>query len=78
MHIKHKLINLIDKLEKSIEDNTQEVWMHDLEFTVWATFADKTNYHVLNKKDQVEIIKYKGFYKELKNLKLTIYNMETQ
>ena len=78
MHIKHKLINLIDKLEKSIGENTQEVWMHDLEWTVWATFADKTEYHMHNEKHEVEIIKYKGFYKEFDDLKETIYNMETQ
>jgi len=86
MHIDHsinefvrkrkKLINLIDKLEESIGENSRSVWMHDLSDTVWATFIEPTRYHSMNDKGKVEIIEYKGWSKEFDKLKETIYNTE--
>ena len=77
IHIKHKLINLIDKLEKSIGENSQSVWMHDLSDVVWANFIDPTDYHLMDDKGEVKVVKYKGWSKEFDDLKETIYNMET-
>tara|TARA_R100000664_G_C2746141_1_gene133861 strand:- start:469 stop:705 length:237 start_codon:yes stop_codon:yes gene_type:complete len=78
MNIKHKLINLIDKLEKSIGENSRSVWMHDLSDTVYASFSEPTDYHLIDSEGKVEVVEYKGWSKEFDNLKETIYNMEAQ
>ena len=72
------LKKLIDKLEESIGENSRSVWMHDLSDTVWATFIDHTDYHSMDDKGEVEIIKYKGWSKEIDDLKEAIYNLEKE
>lgn len=71
MHIKHKLIKLVDKLEDSIDENSCDVWMHDLSDTTGTSFVHPTNY-----RHEDRTVEYDGFYKELTALKETIYNME--
>ena len=78
MHIKHKLINLIDKLEESIKENSCDVWMHDLSDTTSTSFVHPTNYHHMDSEGEVEIIEYEGVYKDFIALKEAIYNLEKE
>ncbi len=74
----NKLIKLVDKLEKSIGENSQSVWMHDLTDTVWASFSEPTDYHHMDSEGKVEIIEYDGFYKEFIELKEEIYKLNNK
>ena len=74
----NKLKKLVDKLEKSIEENYCDVWMHDLSDTVGAHFGHLTDYHHMNSEGEVEIIEYEGFYKEFIALKEEIYKLNNK
>ena len=71
-----QLKKLVDKLEKSIEENYCDVWMHDLSDTTGAHFGHLTDYHHMDSEGKVEIIEYEGFYKDFIALKEAIYNLE--
>ena len=53
-----QLKKLVDKLEKSIEENYCDVWMHDLSDTTGAHFGHLTDYHHMDSEGKVEIIEY--------------------
>ena len=73
-----QLKKLVDKLEKSIDENSCDVWMHDLSDTTGAHFGHLTNYHHMDSEGEVEIIEYEGFYKDFIALKEAIYNLEKE
>ena len=74
----NKLKKLVDKLEKSIDENSCDVWMHDLSDTTGTSFVHPTNYHHMDSEGEVEIIEYEGFYKDFIALKEAIYNLEKE
>ena len=74
----NKLKKLVDKLEKSIEENYCDVWMHDLSDTTGAHFGHLTDYHHMDSEGKIEIIEYDGFYKEFIELKEEIYKLNNK
>ena len=74
----NKLKKLVDKLEDSINENGCDVWMHDLSDTVWTSFPEPIDYHSIDSKGEVKVIKYKGFYKEFDTLREEIYKLNNK
>ena len=66
------LVELIDNLEKSISENSLDVWMHDLSDTVNASFFDLTKYRW----EDGLVFEYDGFRKEFNSLKKAIKGEE--
>ena len=69
----NKLKKLVDKLENAIEENSCDVWMHDLSDTTGTSFAHPTNYRY-----EDEVVKYDGFYKDFITLKKEIYKLNNK
>ena len=69
----NKLKKLVDKLEDSINENSCDVWMHDLSDTTGASFVHPTNYRY-----EDEVVKYDGFCKEFIELKEEIYKLNNK
>ncbi len=69
----NKLIKLVNKLEDAIEENSCDVWMHDLSDTTGTSFVHHTNYRY-----EDEVVEYDGFYKEFIELKEEIYKLNNK
>ena len=69
----NKLKKLVDKLEDSIDENSCDVWMHDLSDTAHATIPNAVDYRY-----EYGEVKYDGFYKDFLALKEEIYKLNNK